>query len=82
MITSFDDAVKEFFFYKQGTSGSFHTALFDLIAKADPINKAKLERGFPFEVEAVLVWNHAGNNGDDLFKDYGLISGPALNDHT
>lgn len=38
----------EFMYYKNGTAGSFRTALYDLFFKADDINQAKLESVFPY----------------------------------
>ena len=38
----------EFMYYKNGTAGSFRTALYDLFFKADSINQIKLESVFPY----------------------------------
>lgn len=38
----------EFFYYKQGTAGSFRTGLYDLYWKADTFNKLKLESAFSY----------------------------------
>ena len=38
----------EFMYYKNGTAGSFRTALYDLFFKADSSNQAKLESVFPY----------------------------------
>ncbi len=38
---------REFMYYKQGTAGSFRTALYDLFWKGDISNQAKLESAFP-----------------------------------
>ena len=37
----------EFIYYKNGTAGSFRTALYDLFFKADMSNQMKLEVVFP-----------------------------------
>ena len=38
----------EFMYYKNGTAGSFRTALYDLFFKADMGNQMKLESVFPY----------------------------------
>ena len=38
----------EFMYYKNGTAGSFRTALYDLFFKADMSNQMKLEVVFPY----------------------------------
>lgn len=38
--------------------GSFTTTLIDAIAKADPINKGRLARGFPGYVAAVDIYQN------------------------
>lgn len=42
----------ELYYWQMRRSGSFSTALFDMIAKADIHNQSKLALGFPEEVEA------------------------------
>ena len=38
----------EFMYYKNGTSGGFRTALYELFFKADENNQAKLLNAFPY----------------------------------
>jgi len=38
----------EFMYYKNGTAGSFRTALYDLFFKADTFNQMLLESVFPY----------------------------------
>lgn len=63
-----EPAEMELFFYMNGTSGSFSTALFDAIFKADPINKLKLSKGFPSEVAAVQNYINVAGYWEDLIK--------------
>jgi hypothetical protein len=46
--------------YQYGSGGSFFKALFDAIKQADYINLAKIELGFPEEVEAYKTWTRVG----------------------
>lgn len=43
-------------YYRAGTLGSFHTALFELFQKADLGNRAKLGVMFPEYHEAYQLW--------------------------
>lgn len=51
------DLYLEFQFHQ---TGSFYTALFDLISHADPMNIHRLALGFPDEVEAYRVFTQVG----------------------
>lgn len=74
MDTELVNAIRELYFYEvTRTAGGFKTQLFDLIKKADNENKEKIRLGFPNEVEALELWNKAGNMGNDLFKKYGIL---------
>ena len=56
--------------WQLGHTGSFYTALFDLISKADHLNQATMRRAFPSEVDAFISWSEG-----DLarrFRDMGL----------
>lgn len=67
-------AVQSLFFYKvRGTAGGFMTTLWDAFAHADAKNTAKLALGFPAEAKALHLWNTAGDYGNDLFRQYGLV---------
>jgi hypothetical protein len=41
-------------------AGDFYVALFQAIGRADPDNLAKLEKGFPEEVHAHVLWTQFG----------------------
>ena len=45
-----------------GMGGGFFRLLFDTIAKADGDNLAKLEKGFPEEVDAYKTWTRVGKD--------------------
>ncbi len=49
-------------YYENGTLGSFSTTLMNLIAKADVVNKQKLEQVFPEYVEAYYLWYNGTYN--------------------
>ncbi len=51
-----DDVAKMAVRWQYGMYGDFFTALFQLLARADEINFAKLALGFPAEAEAVRQW--------------------------
>ena len=42
--------------YQYQQSGGFFTSLFQVIGRADPQNAAKLSKGFPEEVDALIIW--------------------------
>ena len=44
------------YFYEKGTLGGFSTSLMNLICKADPINKARIQIAFPEYIEAYELW--------------------------
>ncbi len=68
-------AVKELFFwqYNRMQGDNFHSLLYNLICKADSKNKLKFWKGFPAEMEAMRLWNAASDQGDELFREYGLM---------
>lgn len=68
-------AVRELYYsqYNHSDNTNFHSQLYSLFQKADPENWAKLAVGFPEEAAALSLWSRAGNNGDDLFREYGLL---------
>lgn len=51
---------------------SFSCQLYALFQKADSENKARLAMAFPDHWKALLAWNDAGDNGNDLFRYYGV----------
>jgi hypothetical protein len=70
---SYEDAVRELFFYTRGTAGGFYSMLFDLFAKADSDNQARLAQGFYNEHQAFKKWQASGDYGNDLFREHGLM---------
>lgn len=68
-------AIKELYFWQYNNGGTnFHAMLYTLIQKADLENKRRLALGFPEEVEALEMWEQAGDYGNDLFREYGLMN--------
>lgn len=52
---------------------SFYCALYSLFQKADSQNQQNLRMGFPLHYMTLQKWNNAGDCGNDLFREYGLI---------
>jgi hypothetical protein len=73
------EAIRELYFYKQGTAGGFQTALFDLFFRADEENKKRLAFGFPGHYLALQMWEASGDYGNDLFRKHGLQDCEAKN---
>ena len=70
---TYEEAVREVYFWQYSNSGCFHNQFFDLFCKADHINRAKLSLGFPEEASAFAAWNLAADFGDELFREHGLM---------
>lgn len=77
VITNYKEAVQELFYWQYcgGKGSSFNMLVFHLIQKAQitPVNMRKLEIGFPHEVAAMRAWDKAGNSGNDLFAEHGIV---------
>jgi len=58
---------------KNRESTSFYSNLFTLMKKADYVNRFKLDQAFPVESLVLHDWEKAGNYGDDLFREFGLM---------
>lgn len=56
--------------WQHSNLNSFSDMLYDLIAKADPVNRQKLALSFPYHVLAFQLWQVAGNAGEDLFDAF------------
>lgn len=65
-----NESEKKLMFYRHSMEGSFYTALFDAIYKADNQNKEKLRKGFPEEVEAVSRVQNEPGYIEDLEKEF------------
>ena len=71
-----EQAVKEVYnWHWQYVDGdNFSSLLIHLFNKADSGNKARLTGAFPEIAEALELWRKAGDEGNDLFREYGLIN--------
>lgn len=67
------DAAYALYLWQCGGATNFTAMLFDLIAKADTNNKAKLGRAFPVEVAAYLEW-HNSESPKKFFQRYKIIN--------
>lgn len=66
--------VKELYFWQiTYTVGGFNGRLFELFQVADIENRALLYLSYPLMVQAFSLWQDAGDNGKDLFREYGLL---------
>lgn len=72
-MTTYNDAVRELYFWQYSNTGCFHNMLFSLMQKADTDNYAKLEIAFPEEAEAYYQWCKSDDYGNELFRQHGLI---------
>lgn len=68
---SVQHAVRQLFYWARGGQTNFTALLYDLIAKADPQNLARLRRAFPAEVTAWEKW-HLAENPAEFFRSYGV----------
>ena len=57
---------QELYYVVKGRGGSFKTALFELICKADSINLEKLRLGFPAFVDAVYHYQNKRGYWEEL----------------
>lgn len=62
-------AVREFFYTRFSSTGSYNQQLFRLIQKADQWNRAKLRISYPTEVSVVSDWE-ASETEKDFFNLY------------
>lgn len=70
---SYEEAVRELYFWQYSNTGCFHNMLFDLMQKADIKNYVKLCTAFPHECHAFTEWMASSDNGNDLFREHGLL---------
>jgi hypothetical protein len=66
-------ALKELYYWQKSRGDNFHSILYTMFQKADRYNYKKLARGFPEEELAYSMWCKAGDYGDELFRDLGLM---------
>jgi len=69
-------AIREIYFWQFSNTGCFNQQLLDLFGKADFNNRAKLRLAYPELYEAWIEWNNAGDYGNDLFREHGLLKEP------
>ena len=70
-MNSIEDAIKELFYWQHSNTGSFYNGLCSLYRKADALNRLRLSEGFHFLALAMLMWDSAGDDGNDLFRQWG-----------
>ncbi len=68
------EAVAQVYYWQYSNTDSFNQKLIDLYRKGDMTNKAKLKSVYPEIVAALELWEVSGDNGDDLFRHYGLFT--------
>ena len=56
--------------WQRGMVGSFYTALFDLIAEADDINKLNLSKGFLEEVDAFKRYQNESGAWEQMQHEF------------
>jgi len=62
-------AEEELFYVVKGVGGSFQTALFELICKADRPNQERLRLAFPSFVDVVIRYQTERGYWEDLQKE-------------
>lgn len=74
-FTGLERAIADLYYwqYRPAERDSFYSTLLTLWGKADNANIRKLEVAFPDHARAIEMWHQSGNNGDDLFTQYGLL---------
>lgn len=65
------DAIRQLYYRQSSYSDCFSNMLYDLIAKADPANRARLSKGFPEYVLAFQMWAEAPLEGE-FFLTFGF----------
>jgi hypothetical protein len=69
-----EKAVKELYHWQYSDKTDWFTAiLITLFNKADAKNKLLLSLSYPEIRIALDMWNCSGDNGNDLFRKYGLM---------
>lgn len=69
---SIEGAVKQIWVWQHANSGSFCTMAILLYRKADATNRCKLDSIFPCLGPALALWDAAADQGEALFKVYGV----------
>lgn len=70
---TYEEAVKEVYYWQYENNGSFYNMLLFLFQKADGYNQHKLGVAYPSLYLAYLDWCVAGEYGNELFKKHGLM---------
>lgn len=71
-MKTLEDAVKEIWVWQYDDTNSYYTNLIRLYRRADKDNKRKLDLAYPQLGLAIQMWEMAGDNGNDLFRSFGL----------
>jgi len=67
------EALIQLYNWQYKGSTSFSAEFFKLYAKADMVNKAKLDLGFPEYSEAYQTWFNAPDQCKEIFKELGIL---------
>lgn len=59
---------QEFFDYTRGKRGSFAFTLFELIERADPMNRVRISQAFPEYVHTFQEWQRLGERYFDQIQ--------------
>ena len=62
-----------FCMYKLNLEGSFMTSLIDTIFKGDPVNRAKIGKGYPELVEVCNRYNDERGYWQDLVERWNIV---------
>lgn len=68
-----EDAILEVYYWQYSKTSSFYNQLCDLYMKADSNNKGKLTGAYPEICIALNMWMNAGDYGNDLFREHGIM---------
>lgn len=67
-------AIEELYFWQYcEPRNNFYQNLIYLYRTADVINRNKLAMVYPYLAMAMALWQSAGDNGNDLFREWELL---------
>jgi hypothetical protein len=67
------EAVRELYFWQFQDATNFTAQLYSLIAKADYMNRSRLQGAFPMEFNAFMLWE-AAKDQNEFFKQWEAIA--------
>lgn len=70
IIRKLNEGERHLFEYQNDMSGSFYTALFTAIFKADRFNRERLRLAFSEEVEAVIRFENEDGYWEEIQRNY------------